>query len=77
MKKAAVDEAEKFFSAHYRSMFLENVEFLKARAIDRGALVDQLTAGNALFLFKVVAHHRFIEMQHGFIELGVGDALKR
>jgi hypothetical protein len=26
------DEAEKFFSAHYRSMFLENVEFLKARA---------------------------------------------
>jgi hypothetical protein len=27
-----VDEAEKFFAAHYRSMFLENVEFLKARA---------------------------------------------
>ncbi|QJR09589.1 hypothetical protein DSM104443_00638 [Usitatibacter rugosus] len=26
------DEAEKFFAAHYRSMFLENVEFLKARA---------------------------------------------
>ena len=41
------------------------------------AHVDQLTAGNALFLFKVVAHHRFVEMQHGFIELGVGDALKR
>jgi len=26
------DEAEKFFASHYRSMFLENVEFLKARA---------------------------------------------
>jgi len=26
------EEAEKFFAAHYRSMFLENVEFLKARS---------------------------------------------
>jgi Protein of unknown function (DUF3144) len=25
-------DAEKFFAAHYKSMFLENVEFLKARA---------------------------------------------
>ncbi len=27
-----VEQAEEFFASHYRSMFLENVEFLKARA---------------------------------------------
>ena len=28
----SAEEAEQFFAEHYRSMFLENVEFLKARA---------------------------------------------
>ena len=27
-----VEQAEEFFGKHYRAMFLENVEFLKARA---------------------------------------------
>lgn len=28
------EEAQEFFADHYRNMFLENVEFLKARAAD-------------------------------------------
>ena len=40
------------------------------------AHVDQLMARDALFLFEVVAHHRFVEMQHGVVELGMRDALK-